>query len=132
MSHKKEHLESALQRAVQEVIARRLADPRITGLISVTGVSVSPDGSEAILRISVLPEDRQELTLHGLRHAAERIRRDVGDLIVVRRMPRLEFRLDDTLKRQAAALAAIARAQQERETDDADTGAQPPDEEQGT
>jgi hypothetical protein len=60
--------------------------------------------------ISVLPEDRQELTMHGLRAAAKHIRRDVADRIRIREMPAMEFRLDESIKKQGEVLAAINRA----------------------
>ncbi len=114
MTRRTEQLGAAIQRAVQEVIAREIADPRISGLITVTGVRISGDETLATVKISVLPQSQQDLTMHGLVHATEHIRRLVGDRIVVRRMPKLAFELDVTLKKEAEALAAIARAAEER------------------
>ena len=116
MSRRHEHLESSLLRAVQMVIAKGLADPRISGMISITSVRVSPDGAEARLGVSVMPHDREHLTLAGLRHSADHIRRRAADLIEVRRMPRLEFTLDESLKKQAETLAALSRVREEQET----------------
>jgi ribosome-binding factor A len=122
-----EQLSSAIDRGVREVIARGFSDPRIAGLITVTGVRVLPDLSQAIVGVSVLPAEKQELTVHGLESAANFIRREVGEIINARTMPRLVFKLDTTLKRQAAVLKDLDRVRTEIEESDAKTGgAEPP------
>src|SRR5204863_7128593 len=70
VSRRSDQFGAELTRAVQEVLARGLQDPRVSGLITVTGVNVTENLSDATVSVSVLPEDRQELTLHGLRGAA--------------------------------------------------------------
>ncbi|MCC6676811.1 MAG: 30S ribosome-binding factor RbfA [Phycisphaerales bacterium] len=110
MSRKTEQLASTLQRALQEVIARGLNDPRITGLITITSVRISPDLREAVVMVSVLPEEKQELVVHGLKHAAPHIRREIGENIRSRQLPTLHFRLDESLKKQAAVIRAISQA----------------------
>lgn len=110
MSRRAEQVASTLRRAIQDVIARGLSDPRISGLLTITEVRVSQDLREAIVMVSVLPEERQELALHGLRHAAPHIRREVGEVIRSRQLPTLIFKLDESLKKQAAVIRAIAQA----------------------
>ncbi len=109
MTHRPEQINAALHRAVQNVITRGLNDPRITGLVSVTKVELSHDKRTATVFISVLPADRSSAVLHGLRSAATHIRTKVDDTIEMRRVPLLEFELDDSLKKQAEVLAAIQR-----------------------
>ena len=65
---------SIIQRAVQVLLTRGLSDPRVRGLVSVTRVSVTPDLAQATVFVSVIPNTRAELTMHGLRHAAKHIR----------------------------------------------------------
>ena len=101
MSHRNEQITSTIQRAVQTVIGRGLNDPRVRGLVSVTKVVVDDDRSKATVFVSVMPSERGALTMHGLRAAAKRIRRDVGNVIRLRHTPRLSFRLDDSIKRQS-------------------------------
>ena len=110
MSQRKLQRESVLLRAVQEVMSRGLADPRIRGLITATGIKLSQDGKHAAVTISVLPEDRQELTMHGLRAAAGKIRKDAMAKVRLKDMPVLEFVTDETIKQQGELLAAINRA----------------------
>ena len=112
-----EQVASLLRRAVQNILTRGLHDPRISGLVSVTDVEVSPDLAHAIIRVSVLPADRADLTMHGLRHATKHIRGQVSQEVDLRRVPRLEFRYDDTLKRQAEVFSAIREDGQQLDSD---------------
>lgn len=101
---------SVLQRAVQSLLARGLNDPRVRGLISVTKVELSEDRSQAVIGVSILPEKHVDLTMHGLKHAADHIRYRLGREVKLRRIPRLVFKLDHSLKKQSKVLAAIANA----------------------
>lgn len=113
MNRRTNQVASTLRTAVQEVISRGLADPRIRGLITITEVTMSDDLQQATLRVSIYPEERQVLTLHGLQAAAAHIRREAGELMALKRMPTLQFRLDESLKRQAKVLGALAQAAEE-------------------
>lgn len=113
MSRRADQVAAAIHRAVQAVIDRGLQDPRVSGMITVTGVKVAADLRAATVSVSIYPVDRQELTMHGLRSAAAHIRHDISDAIGMRRTPDLTFRLDESLKKQAAVLDAIARARGE-------------------
>lgn len=101
------HLVARLRRAVQTVLARGLADPRVRGLVSVTELDLAPDLSSAIVHVSVLPEGAGALTIAGLRHAAPHLAQEVGQLVRARRLPALDFRLDERLKKQAALDAVL-------------------------
>ena len=109
MTHRPEQVNAALHRAVQNVLTRGLNDPRITGLVSVTRVELSNDKRTATVFVSVLPAERSSAVLHGLRSAAMHIRMKLDESIEMRRVPLLEFELDDSLKKQAEVLAAIQR-----------------------
>jgi ribosome-binding factor A len=99
---------ATLKRAIQEILARGLHDPRVRGLISVTSVEVTHDRADATVMVSVLPEEHAELTLHGLRSAAAHVRSALAGRVSMRRLPRLSFRLDESLKKEAAVSAALA------------------------
>ncbi|MBI1189982.1 MAG: 30S ribosome-binding factor RbfA [Tepidisphaera sp.] len=114
-AHKLERLAASIERAVRQVITKGLADERIRGLITVTGVKVLGDLSEAIISVSVMPEEHQELTLHGLNSAAAHVRHEVGELVETRQLPKFRFRLDRTLKKQASVLAALEAAKDDLE-----------------
>ncbi len=108
MSHRKQQLESSLQRTIGMIIAEGLSDPRISGMVSVTEVRVSPDMREASVGISVLPVEKQELSVHGLRSAAGHIQSEVRQRLRARNVPHLHFHVDPSLKKQAQILGALA------------------------
>lgn len=103
-----------LRNAIQAVIDRGIQDPRISGMITVTEVRVSEDFADATILISVLPADRQELTLHGIRSATMHIRREAGKNVDSRKLPRFHFDLDSRTKKQAAVIEALLKVQDER------------------
>jgi ribosome-binding factor A len=115
MSRRLEQVASTLKRAIQEVLARGLSDPRIGGMVTVTNVVVSEDLASATVRVSVMPHDRENLTLHGLQDAAAHIRRKVGDLVSLRRVPQLLFKADQAARREAEVVEALSRVAAERE-----------------
>lgn len=115
MSRRTEQMASTLLRALQEIITRGLQDPRVSGLITVTGLRVSEDKREATVMVSVLPADRQELTMHGLRAAVPHIRHQLGEMVDMRNTPNLSFKLDGSLKKQAGVIAAMSKVSEERD-----------------
>lgn len=110
MSRRADQIASVLHRALEEVIARGFNDPRIQGLVSVTRVSVSADFRNATIGVSVFPHEKAQVSLHGLRAAAGHIRRRVGEQVAMRAVPQLAFELDESVRKHAEALEAIARA----------------------
>lgn len=109
MSKRQNQLNSTIQRAVQGVIDRGLNDPRIRGLITVTGVDIQSDFKAAKISVSVLPETRESSTMHGLRAGARHIRHQIADSINLPRTPELTFELDRSLKNSANVIEIINR-----------------------
>ena len=107
---------SLLSRVIQERLARGLSDPRYRGLVSVTEVKVGSDLRTAVVRVSVLPEKYGPRVLHALKSATSLLRRQIRSETALRRVPELEFRLDDSIKRDAQ----IAEAIREHETEEND------------
>ncbi|MHC4080906.1 MAG: 30S ribosome-binding factor RbfA [Planctomycetota bacterium] len=110
MPHRPDQVASIIQRAVQTVLGRGLSDPRIRGLVSVTKVQVDQALSQAAVYVSVLPAEHAVLALQGLQHAAPRIQNQIAKSVQLRRMPRLSFHLDESIKKQAEFDAALAEA----------------------
>ena len=110
MSRHTDQVGSVLSRAIQTVLARGLQDPRVGGIISITEVRTSTDMANATVLVSIMPAEKADLAMHGLRHAARYIRREVGKQVRFRRMPVLTFKLDHSLKKEAQVINAINRA----------------------
>jgi ribosome-binding factor A len=116
LSHHHEKATAELQRAVQKVLVQGLQDPRTEGsLITVTSVSLSPDGRNATVNVSVLPE-KNESKVHGaLVHSASFVRRQAAELLALKIMPQLAFVIDRSFKKQAQVLDALNKVAAERE-----------------
>ena len=108
MTHRIEQVESTLHRALAEVFQRELSDPRIEGLVSITRVKVTPDFAEAHVYISILPEAKERKTFNGLQHALPHIQAALRKRVALRYVPRVQVKLDETLKKQAEIYSAIA------------------------
>jgi len=131
VNRRAERVASAVQAAVQTVLARGLSDPRVRGLITVTGVTVTDDLRQAFVRVSIMPAEHEELTMHGLRAASAHVRHAIGDALDMRRTPEIEFRLDRATKRQAAVLEALEKARRVTPPVEAERGGAPNAEEGG-
>lgn len=119
MSRRTQQIASTMMRALQQRLARGLADPRMRGLVTVTGVDVTEDLERATVRVTVMPEEHEALTLHALASAAGKLRRELADDVRIRQMPVLRFVVDEGLKEQAKVLALLAKDRAEREAREA-------------
>jgi ribosome-binding factor A len=119
MSHHQDQVESTLKRTIAKVLGHQLADPRIKGMVSVTGISVSPDQKRATVLVSVMPDKYEARSIAGLNAASGHIQSKARKMIRMRTMPALVFKLDASLKKQAQVFQAIndAMAREEPEKD---------------
>ena len=120
MSRRTEQISATLHRAIQTVINRGFADPRIEGIVTVMRVDVSSDLRNATVFVSISPAEKAELTMHGLRSATRHIRHEVGEIVALRRAPTLHLKMDSSLKEQAAVLQAIHEATKDSRATEAD------------
>lgn len=109
-------VESQLREIVGEEVSA-LSDPRIEGLVTVTGVRVSPDLAHATVFYSVLASGDDEAARTGLNSAAGRIQASVGAQTRMKRTPKLHFEPDPVVER-ASRIDATLR---EVRTDDRDS-----------
>jgi len=103
-------IEGEMQRALAELIAREVKDPRV-GSVTVTAVTAAPDLSEA--RIFFLPfagTHPAAEVLAGLTRAAGFLRGEVGRRLQLRHAPRLTFVVDEQFDRAARLTALIDTA----------------------
>lgn len=116
MSGRIRKVESQLKEIVGEEVAT-LSDPRITGLVTVTGVRVSPDLGHATVFYSVLSGEDLEGARVGLQSAAGRIQAAVGSRMRLKRTPRLRFEPDPVVENVGRIDAAL----RDLKGEDADT-----------
>ena len=97
MSGRTRKVESQLKEIVGEEVSA-LSDPRIQGLVTVTGVRVSPDLAQATVFYSVLAGADEDGAREGLNSAAGRIQAAVGAQTRLKRTPRLRFEPDPVVE----------------------------------
>ena len=107
---------SNIQRELQQRLARGLNDPRVRGLVTVTKVELSDDLKHAKAYISVMPEDRASLTMHGLTAATKRLRRDVMDRIHLKEMPTLRLVYDRGHQAETEVFTLLEQDRREQES----------------
>jgi ribosome-binding factor A len=88
-----------VQRELAELIRLELKDPRV-GLITLTGVELTPDYAHAKVFYTTLAETaaRQDIDV-GLRRASGFLRRELGRRIRIHTLPELHFVFDESVER---------------------------------
>ena len=113
--------------SVRAVVAEglgELKDPRI-GMVTVTGVVVSPDLGEARIYVSVFGnEKKRNATLAGLDSARGVLQAKINRQLSLRRTPTLTFAYDDSVERGVRMTKLIDEVA-------ADLPAEPPEEDTG-
>ena len=95
-----ERLNSEFKKEIYEIISRRLNDPEITEMVSVTKVAVSRDLSYAKVFVSVFSKsaEKSEKTFNAIKKNAGKIRYELGGSMRIRTVPELDFVLDDSME----------------------------------
>jgi ribosome-binding factor A len=81
-------------------LTRGIKDPRITGLVTVTGAKMAPDLKEVTAYVSILGDEKVKAsTLEGLKAAATFLQREVSRAIGLRYTPHLRIVFDESVER---------------------------------
>ncbi len=97
--HRIDRLSEDIRRELTDIF-REVKDPRITGLVSVVRVTLSPDLSYAKVFVSDLGGDVKQ-TVKGLSSAAGFIRSTLASRLTIRKTPELRFIADDSIEQSA-------------------------------
>jgi ribosome-binding factor A len=85
-----------IQQEIGMMLYRGVKDPRI-GMVTITGVDLSPDLHHAKVYFSTLGNEKQKQeSMEALNHAAGWIRRELGQRIRMKYSPELVFRIDSS------------------------------------
>lgn len=109
----------AIRVEVATFLAEGVKDPRVRGLVTVTGVDVTRDLRVAHVYVSVLgsDEDRQS-TFEGLQSVASHLRSRVGKSLRLRLAPEIEFRADTSVARAARIETLLSKVRDGTATED--------------
>ncbi|MCI0498241.1 MAG: 30S ribosome-binding factor RbfA [Planctomycetales bacterium] len=116
MTSRRQHkIARVIRESVSRTILSRLSDPRITGLVSVNEVDVSPDMKNATVFISILAADEQkhQVAFDAICHAIGPIQAQLGRDLTGRHCPRLRFVQDEKTQKTLQTLRLIEQAEHE-------------------
>jgi ribosome-binding factor A len=101
-SRRPDRVAEAIREAVAMFLTEGVKDPRVTGLVTVTGVDVTRDLRHARVHVSILgTEVEKKATMEGLASVAGHLRAKLGRTLRLRVTPELDFRYDDSIAHAA-------------------------------
>jgi len=110
MSRRTERLNKVIKQEISRLLEREVNDPRLSNLISVTQVSLSPDLKYAKIFVSILGNETNKTeTLAGFNAASGFLRKELASHLRLRYAPRLSFHYDDSIERGARLLKLIGQ-----------------------
>lgn len=94
-----------IRRIVSEMLLKELKDPRFKGMVSISAVDVTSDGSYATLYITVMgfgpgaevTEEEKADVIAAFQSAKGTIKREIGRQIKLRHIPDLIFKMDTSM-----------------------------------
>lgn len=112
---RKEKVESVIREIVSDAIVRKLNDPRVSTLTTVTRVKVSGDLLMATIYLTVPGDEAAERkTMRAMQHATAFLQRMVAHELSIRLCPELHFELDEGLKKVQHTLDLINQNRRNR------------------
>lgn len=98
-SNRLNRIEGELKRALSSVIMNEVKDDRLSDMVSVTRVEVTPDLKYSKVFVSVYgTENKRSGSIEALNHGASFIRTRLSKMLDIRRVPELKFVLDDSIE----------------------------------
>ena len=105
----------AIREEVATFLAEGVKDPRVVGLVTVTGVDVTRDLRHAKVYVSILgSESERAATLDGLGSVASHLRSRIGRALRLRIAPEIAFKLDQSVAHAARIESLLAQLHDER------------------
>ncbi len=95
-----------IRKIISELLLREIKDPRLSGMVSISAVEVTSDGSYATAYVSILgltssseaSEQEKEEVLTAFRSAKGLIKREIGKQIKLRHVPEVLFKMDTSME----------------------------------
>ena len=117
-----QRINEEVKKALSEIVANEIKDPRLPMLTSITDVRVSKDLAHAEVYFSVFGEEEQrEKALAALKSASGFIRRALAKKVDLRATPELKFKEDRSIEKGIKMSAFIDEViKQDKENDERD------------
>ncbi len=105
MSRRTQRLNRAIQQEISRILEKDINDPRLSGLISITGVLISEDLRHVRVYVSILgDEEARTQALKGFAAASGFIKKEVATNLRMRHAPDFAFEYDDSIERGTEVL----------------------------
>ncbi|MBR0596758.1 30S ribosome-binding factor RbfA [Sinanaerobacter chloroacetimidivorans] len=103
--YRKGRLGEEIRRIISDMLLRDIKDPRLSGLVSISAVDVTEDGSYATVYFTVFGNAKEEPdeegkneVLEAFKSAKGLMKREIGKQIKLRHVPELLFKMDTSLE----------------------------------
>lgn len=111
----------AIREEVATFLTDGVKDPRVRGMVTVTGVDVTRDLRHAKVFVSVLGEQAErDETMAGLAGMATHLRGHIGRALRLRAAPEIAFKYDQSVTHAARIETLLEQVRQERDAGDTD------------
>lgn len=102
-----EQLKKSLIREINNIIYRKINDPRIK-FVTITRIKVSSDLKYADIFVTIFNDEaQQKKALKGLKNATNFIRGELGKDLKLRYVPKIKFKIDEDLEHQYKLLKIV-------------------------
>ena len=119
-SHRSDRVAEAMREEIATFLAEGAKDPRIVGMVTVTGVELTRDLRSARVFVSVLgSDDEKKATFEGLEAVASHLRGHIGRALRLRSAPQISFKADESVARAARIETLLAQIKQQGPADPA-------------
>lgn len=126
MNQRLQRLADQIQRELAVLIRDEINDPRLTGLVTISNVKISPDLGYADIYVTVMETERDdamakdfhEQSLQVLNKASGFLRSELSHILRTRTTPSLRFHYDEVTANTNYMLNLISKAVQKTEDDD--------------
>lgn len=119
----KERLDQVFLKEITRIIEKDVKDPHV-GFVTITGIKISPDLSYATVFVSFLgKKERNTAGVKALNRAASYIRKELSRNVKVRKVPQLNFKIDESVakaNRIDELLAIVGKELRENEANNTD------------
>ncbi len=89
-------INSEIQKAVSEIINYELQNPKVNGIISVLKVDTLSDLEYTKIYLRIFTPESKEDVFNAIKHSAGFIRRELSKKVDLRKVPYLQFYLDNS------------------------------------
>lgn len=87
-----------LKKNISHIITFELQNSKVTGMVSITKVKITPDFRYAKVYVSILNSKSNTKTIEGLKESSSFIRGQIAKSMNLRYTPELSFEIDDSME----------------------------------